>query len=104
MFQLTDVVPGRYVFSLTVWDDQGLSDTDTVSINVKPNPNQRSLVQLTLNAAASALTFGQITSLQQKMGLLLGEAYSINMTDVRADQLTTKAQLIFYVIDKVGFF
>lgn len=34
--QLTDIVPGRYVFRLKVTDDQGLSSEDTVSVIVKP--------------------------------------------------------------------
>jgi len=33
--QLTDIVPGRYVFRLKVTDDQGLNSEDTVSVIVK---------------------------------------------------------------------
>jgi len=33
--QLTDVVPGRYVFRLRVTDEQGATDEDTVSVIVK---------------------------------------------------------------------
>lgn len=36
VLQLTDIVPGRYVFRLKVMDDQGLSSEDTVSVIVKP--------------------------------------------------------------------
>lgn len=100
---MTDIVPGRYVFSLSVWDDQGLTSSDTVSINVKPDPNRRNLVQLTLNIPASILTFGKISSMEQKLGFLLGETYNINISDIRADQLTTKAQVIFFVTDKVCY-
>lgn len=39
--------------------------------------------------------------MEQKLGFLLGETYNINISDIRADQLTTKAQVIFYVTDKV---
>jgi hypothetical protein len=35
LLQLTDVVPGRYVFSLCVTDEQGATDEDTISIIVK---------------------------------------------------------------------
>jgi len=34
-FQLTNLVQGRYVFTLTVSDDQGLTSSDTVSVNVR---------------------------------------------------------------------
>jgi hypothetical protein len=33
--QLTDIVPGRYVFRLRVTDEQGETDEDTVSVIVK---------------------------------------------------------------------
>lgn len=36
LFQVTNIVEGRYVFRLKVTDDQGASSEDTVSVNVKP--------------------------------------------------------------------
>lgn len=36
LFQLTNVVAGRYLFRLRVTDDQGEWDEDTVSVIVKP--------------------------------------------------------------------
>jgi hypothetical protein len=33
--QLTDVIPGRYVFRLRVTDEQGAAEEDTVSVIVK---------------------------------------------------------------------
>lgn len=35
LLQLTDVVPGRYVFSLRVTDEQGETHEDTISVIVK---------------------------------------------------------------------
>lgn len=36
LYQVTNIVEGRYVFRLKVTDDQGASSEDTVSVNVKP--------------------------------------------------------------------
>lgn len=35
VLHLTKLVEGRYVFKLTVIDDKGLTDSDTVAVNVK---------------------------------------------------------------------
>lgn len=46
--QLTDVVPGRYVFRLKVMDEQGSSSEDTVSVIVKPGKMTSSVKQKVL--------------------------------------------------------
>jgi len=53
-FQLTNLVQGRYVFTLTVSDDQGLTSSDTVSVNVRRDPKLLNLVQMTLPMGISA--------------------------------------------------
>ena len=35
MLHLSKLVEGRYVFKLTVTDDIGLTDSDTVAVNIK---------------------------------------------------------------------
>ena len=35
VLRLSKLVEGRYVVKLTVTDDKGLSDSDTVAVNVK---------------------------------------------------------------------
>ena len=36
VLQLANIVAGRYVFTLTVTDAEGLEDSDTASVIVKP--------------------------------------------------------------------
>ena len=36
MLALTSLVVGRYIFDLTVLDEEGLSSTDTATVVVKP--------------------------------------------------------------------
>ena len=35
ILHLSKLVEGRYVFKLTITDDKGLSDSDTVAVNIK---------------------------------------------------------------------
>lgn len=102
ILMLTDIVPGRYLFKLKVTDDQGLSNEDTVSVIVKPDPQLLNLVELTLNIGANVLTESQKDSLVVKLQMLLRDEASIVVRNVRAEPRTGKAVLIFYVEKKGG--
>jgi PKD repeat protein len=54
--QLTGVVAGTYEFKLTVADEQGLTGTETVTINVIEDPLIMNLVEVVLTAQASNLS------------------------------------------------
>lgn len=95
-FQLTNVVPGRFIFKLTVTDDQGLTSTDTVSIIVHPDPLVLNLVELTLSMGISVLTQSELDSLVQKISLLLGDV-KVRVRDLRTEPKTGDAIIIFYV-------
>ncbi|PSN49545.1 hypothetical protein C0J52_04994 [Blattella germanica] len=102
VLMLTDVVPGRYVFRLIVTDDQGLSDEDTVSVIVKNDPHLFHLVELTLNIEGRMLTKQQESSLEMKLSLLLHEEAVINVRDLRMEDRTGRAVIVFYVEQKGG--
>lgn len=95
--QLTNIVAGRYIFKLTVTDGQGLSNSDTVSIIVHPDPLLLNLVEITFTVGVSALTEAEIQSLQQKLVLLLGNNMKLIVRELRQEQKTGEAILIFYV-------
>lgn len=94
---ITNIVAGRYIFKLTVTDGQGLSHSDTVSIIVHPDPLLLNLVEITFRVGVSALTDAEIQSLQQKLVLLLGNNMKLIVRDLRQEQKTGEAILIFYV-------
>lgn len=71
LLQLTDLVVGRYVFNLTVYDEQGLSDTDTVSFIVRNDPKLYYLVEITLDEDVKMLTQAQYATLNGKLQLLV---------------------------------
>lgn len=95
--QITNIVAGRYVFKLTVTDAQGLMGTDTVSIIVHEDPLVMNLVELTVTVGVTVLTQAEIESLQQKMMLLLGDNVKLRVRDLRVEQKTGEAVLVFYV-------
>ncbi|XP_011314056.1 dyslexia-associated protein KIAA0319 isoform X2 [Fopius arisanus] len=100
VLMITDVVPGRYIFKLKVTDDDGLFSEDTASVIVKPDPQLLHLVELTLNIEAHSLTESQKDSLVLKLQMLLREEAVIVMTDLKAEQRTGRARLVFYVQEK----
>lgn len=68
---LTNLVPGRYVFTLTVTDAGGLSSKDTASLIVKPEENRDELVEIYLNVMMSAFTEANKKNLASELALLL---------------------------------
>lgn len=94
---ITNVVPGRYIFRLTVTDIQGLSSSDTASIIVYPDPLIMNLVELTLTMEARVLIQSELESLEQKLTLLLGDNNKLYVRDVKVEEKTKEAVIIFYV-------
>ena len=82
---------------MTVTDAQGLSSSDTVSVIVHPDPLLMNLVEITFTAGVSVLTEAEVQSLQQKLVLLLGNNIKLIVRDLRMEQKTGEAILIFYV-------
>ncbi|CAB3253365.1 unnamed protein product [Arctia plantaginis] len=97
---LTNIEVGRYVFELTVIDDQGESDRDTVSVQIKPDPLEMNLLELTLNMPVTTFTQGQLDSLVQKITLLLKEDIRMNVTEVRGQLDTGNTQLVFFLSEQ----
>lgn len=89
---------------MTVTDDQGLTGTDTVSIIVHPDPLIMNLVELTLTMEAKVLTQSELDSLEQKLMLLLGDNIKFYIRDLKIEQKTKEAVLVFYVERIVSIF
>lgn len=76
---LTDISPGIYIFNLTVYDEQGLSDTDVVSITVKGDPMLYYLVDIILHCNVKHLTETQYTTLKGKLALLVKDGTKLKV-------------------------
>lgn len=94
---MTNIVAGRYLFQLTVTDAQGLTSSDTVSVIVHPDPLLMNLVEITSTVGVSVLTQAEVQSLQQKLVLLLGNNMKLIVRDIRMEQKTGEAIVIFYI-------
>lgn len=79
LLQITDLVVGRYVFNLTVFDEQGLSDTDTVSFIVRNDPKLYYLVEITLDEDVKVLTEAQYGTLKGKLALLVQDGTTLQV-------------------------
>lgn len=90
-------MPGRYAFKLTVYDGQGLSSSDTVSVMVHPDPLIMNLVEVTFSVNVETFTQSELDSLQQKLILLLGNNLKLIVRDLVMEPKTKEAVLIFYV-------
>jgi len=103
---LTNLVPGRYVFRLTVTDDQGLSDYDVATLLVRADPRRLDAVTLTLASDAAAFTEGELTTLRDQIRLLLHQPgsvdVSVHMDDVVVDPRSGHLVLQFYTSVKTA--
>lgn len=97
LLQLSDIVPGRYVFQLTVSDAQGLTASDTASVIVHPDPMLLDLVEITFTVDVSVLTQSEVDALRQKLILLLGDGTQLVVRNLHSNPKTGEAILIFYV-------
>lgn len=97
VLMLTNVSPGRYVFRLNVWDEQGLSDSDTVSLMVKEDPQLYQLVELTVEADSRRMTESQFQMLQAKLALLVRDGTKLRVRGLKPQPGTERAVIIFYI-------
>ncbi|CAH2043698.1 unnamed protein product, partial [Iphiclides podalirius] len=100
VLMLTNIESGRYVFELTVTDDQGETDRDTVSVQVKPDPLEMNLLEMTLHTPVSTFTKSQLDALVQKMTLLLKDDIKVNVTEIRGEVDSGNTQIIFFLSEK----
>ena len=80
VLMLTDVTVGKYVFNLTVFDEQGLSDTSTVTVTVKTDPKFYHLVDMIVDVEVKHLTEEQYTTLTGKLALLVQDGNKLQVS------------------------
>uniref|UniRef100_A0A6A7G6D6 Dyslexia-associated protein KIAA0319-like protein n=3 Tax=Hirondellea gigas TaxID=1518452 RepID=A0A6A7G6D6_9CRUS len=91
---LTGLVTGEYQWKLTVWDDQGSYDSDTVSLFVKPGSHQRDHVAVVLGAGIASVNAAHITSLLQGLKLLIPSTISLQMIEYSGLPYTGESSII----------
>ncbi|XP_054910926.1 dyslexia-associated protein KIAA0319-like protein [Poeciliopsis prolifica] len=69
---LGNLVEGKYSFTLQVTDSKGQSSSDQGTVEVRPDPWQRDLVELVLEVSVSQVSQRQRDLLLRQVGVLLG--------------------------------
>lgn len=90
---ITDLAVGKYIFNLTVYDEQGLSDSDIITFIVKHDSKLFYLVELTIDVDANTLTEEQYDVLKGKLALLVKDGSKVK---VRICFCNYFVYLIFY--------
>uniref|UniRef100_A0A0A1WK70 Dyslexia-associated protein KIAA0319-like protein n=1 Tax=Zeugodacus cucurbitae TaxID=28588 RepID=A0A0A1WK70_ZEUCU len=98
---LTNLVPGRYVFKLTVYDEQGLTSNDVVSVIVHQDPLLLHLVQLTIPMGPSVLKQSELNLIVQKIGLLLGDM-KIFVRELKSDGRRADTTILVFYVESTG--
>ncbi|XP_002915857.1 dyslexia-associated protein KIAA0319 homolog isoform X2 [Ailuropoda melanoleuca] len=95
--QLTNLVEGVYTFRLQVVDSQGASDTDTATVEVRPDPRRTGLVELILQVVVGQLTEQRKDTLVRQLAALL----NVLDSDVKVQRIQAHSDLstviVFYV-------
>uniref|UniRef100_A0A4X1VMH2 KIAA0319 n=1 Tax=Sus scrofa TaxID=9823 RepID=A0A4X1VMH2_PIG len=95
--QLTNLVEGVYTFRLRVADGQGASDTDTATVEVRPDPKKSGLVELILQVGVGQLTEQQKDTLVRQLAVLL----DVLDSDIKVQRIQAHSDLstmiVFYV-------
>ncbi|KAF2357560.1 PKD domain [Trinorchestia longiramus] len=81
VLMLTGLVEGQYQWKLTVWDDQGASDSDTVSFIVKSGPHHKDLVAVVLGAGIESVSAAQLSNLLQALKMVLRTGHTLQLID-----------------------
>lgn len=94
VLMLTDLVVGQYQWKLTVWDDQGSADTDTVSFIVKPGLHHKDQVAIILGTGIESVSAAQLANLLVSLKLLLPPAITLQMIDYSGLPSTGESSII----------
>ncbi|XP_048730594.2 dyslexia-associated protein KIAA0319-like protein isoform X2 [Ostrea edulis] len=71
VLQLVNLVAGKYIFTLTVSDAEGLSSSDTAKLLVKEDPHKDDLIELTLDTNLGEFTVEDRENLRSQLASML---------------------------------
>ncbi|XP_029427872.1 dyslexia-associated protein KIAA0319-like protein homolog [Rhinatrema bivittatum] len=94
---LSNLVEGMYTFHLKVTDAKGESDVDRATVEVKPDPKKKDLVEMVLDVNVSMLTEKQKELFLRQIGVLLGVLDSDIMVQKIQPYTEQSTKMVFYV-------
>lgn len=103
VLQLVNLIAGRYIFSLQVFDAEGLSSSDSASIIVKKDPNQINQMVLELDTDLSHFAYKSLTNMESQLGLLLHKSSSEGDTIIKTQRIfedpsSGHLKMVFYAL------
>ncbi|KAF5285922.1 hypothetical protein FQA39_LY04383 [Lamprigera yunnana] len=99
---LINAVAGKYVFNLTVYDKQGLSDIDTVIVTVKNDPKLYYLIEMIIDSDINHVSEAQYRVIKGKLALLVQDDAKLQVREIRPESGTNRAVISFYVDNAKG--
>ncbi|XP_077521827.1 dyslexia-associated protein KIAA0319-like protein isoform X3 [Amblyomma americanum] len=97
ILRLSELIPGRYMFTLTVSDAQGATGQDMASLIVKPTPSLAQQVELLLDVDIETFTQEQLDTVLKQLELLLhdGESLRVHLVDLGYQQDSRRVRITF---------
>lgn len=71
VLQLTNLVAGRYIFTLKVTDEEGMESSDSASLVVKADPHADDVIEILIDAEIKQFTEEDKANLEHELSLLL---------------------------------
>lgn len=97
VLMITDIAVGKYIFNLTVYDEQGLNDMDSVTVTVKHDPKLFHLIEIIVDIDANYITEMQYNTLKGKLALLVPNGSKMIVRNVVPEKGEGRAKITFYV-------
>ncbi|XP_013408789.1 dyslexia-associated protein KIAA0319-like protein isoform X2 [Lingula anatina] len=99
---MTDMVPGHYMFTLTVTDQDGLSSKDAASVIIKEDENSKNLLQMYLDVDIAVFKEKNKQNLANQLALLLqktlpGGDTTVDIRNIEQDMRTGQVIVTFLV-------
>ncbi|XP_021367738.1 dyslexia-associated protein KIAA0319-like protein isoform X2 [Mizuhopecten yessoensis] len=102
VLQLTNLVAGRYIFTLKVTDEEGLESSDSASLVVKDDPHAYDLMELLIDAEIKQFTEEDKANLQHELTLLLPKSTKgdtmVQIVDLGIDRSLGAVKVTFYAL------
>ncbi|XP_045183076.2 dyslexia-associated protein KIAA0319-like protein isoform X2 [Mercenaria mercenaria] len=104
VLQLANLVAGKYMFTLTVVDAEGLSSSDKASVLVKPAGHKNDLLELILDADITKFTEENKKNLEGQLALLLPKMPSEGAAVISIQSITETSsagnlRILFYAMN-----
>lgn len=105
VLQLVNMVSGRYMFTLTVLDAEGLSSSDSASVVIKEDPHEEDLIELDIETDIRQFTEQDKENLKSELASMLPKSPN-GITQVVTDNIyedpASSLMKVYFHVENVG--